>query len=132
MPETDLYKLTQSAFPPVISRIGAESQLSLLLEISTDLGWFHGHFPGQPILAGVVQLHWAVTVARTNFNLDHGPLDVSRLKFKNVVLPPTILELALHRVAANEVHFTFSSFSNQHSEGRLKFPGGTASSRAHQ
>lgn len=126
MPETDLCKLTQAALPPVISRIGTEAQLSLLLEISPDLGWFRGHFPGQPILAGVVQLHWAVTVARINFNLDQGPLDVSRLKFKNVVLPPTILEMTLHRVAANEVHFTFSSFSNKHSEGRLKFSGGTA------
>ena len=48
-----------------------------------------------------------------------------RLKFKNVVIPPTVLELSVSMRASNEVQFEFFSPDKQHSEGRLVFAKST-------
>ena len=36
-------------------------QVSIDIHIQSDLSWFVGHFPQQPVLPGVVQTHWAVS-----------------------------------------------------------------------
>jgi len=91
------------------------------LGISEDLSWFRGHFPDMPILPGVVQLHWAVVVARAVFEFPDSPLEVKRLKFKNVVIPPMELELSVCVHEPNEVQFEFHSSDEKYSLGRLVF-----------
>ena len=91
------------------------------MDLSPDLGCFRGHFPGNPVLAGVVQLHWAVTVSLILFEFRDAPLEIKRLKFKSVVTPPRTIELALNRPCGNEVQFEYSSLGQQHSQGRLLF-----------
>lgn len=110
-------------FPRVLSRINDGSGERVLLDISTDMDLFEGHFPGDPVLAGVVQLHWAVCAARTLFRIDEVPVEIKRLKFKGIVCPPSILELALSRLGENEVQFHYTSLGQVNSEGRLKFGG---------
>ena len=95
----------------------------LLFEISPDLGWFQGHFPGDPVLAGVVQLHWAVGISLALFNFNDIPAEITRLKFKNIVTPPRTLELALNKAGENEVQFEFTSLGQTHSLGRMIFEG---------
>jgi hypothetical protein len=108
-------------FPPVLSRVDHLPYQRLLLDISSDLGWFRGHFPGNPVLAGVVQLHWAVSVSLALFKFSEVPVEIKRLKFKSIVIPPTILELALSKPGESEVQFEFSSLGQVHSLGRLIF-----------
>jgi 3-hydroxymyristoyl/3-hydroxydecanoyl-(acyl carrier protein) dehydratase len=78
-----------------------------------------------PILPGVVQLHWAVIVARAVFDFPDSPLEVKRLKFKNVVIPPKELELSVAVQSPNEVQFNFHRSDEQYSLGRLVFASST-------
>ena len=98
-----------------------------LLEVGGDLAWLDGHFPQIPIVAGVVQLHWAGMLARSAFGLETFPRDIVRLKFQHPVLPPALLELALHRVDDGKVQFDYRGAGGRaHSQGRLLFGGEAA------
>lgn len=98
-----------------------------LLEVGDDLAWLDGHFPQIPILAGVVQLHWAGLLARHAFGLETFPRDIVRLKFQHPVLPPALLELALRRIDDDKVQFDYRGAGGRaHSQGRLLFGGGAA------
>ena len=108
-------------FPRVLTASVDLPDVRLGLDISQDLEWFRGHFPDMPILPGVVQLHWAVIVARAVFEFPDSPLEVKRLKFKNVVIPPQVLELSVSVHVSNEVQFEFYSPDEQYSQGRLVF-----------
>jgi len=109
------------SFPRVLSVTADSGCVRVKLDISPDLAWFRGHFPGQPVLPGVVQLHWAVIVARAIFELSGTPREIKRLKFKKVVTPPQVLQLSVSRQASNEVQFEFRAHDAQNSLGRLVF-----------
>ena len=109
---------------PRIAAIDADGgAVTLRLEVAPELAWFRGHFPGEPVLPGVIQLHWAAEVASALYGLEGPPRHVKRLKFSNVVIPPRTIELVLDRHGDREVQFTMRSGDQQHSQGRLVFPG---------
>ncbi len=97
-----------------------ENSAELTLWVSEELDYFKGHFPQQAILAGVVQLDWAV-----KYGLAHLPLastEVNRvevLKFQVVIRPQT--RLTLHLEAKNSTKFTFKYQSKDgvHASGRV-------------
>jgi len=112
-------------FPRVLTATVDRPNVCFGLDISQDLNWFRGHFPDMPILPGVVQLHWAVIVARAVFKFPDSPLEFKRLKFKNVVIPPQMLELSVSVPAPKEVQFEFYNADKQYSQGRLVFAAST-------
>jgi 3-hydroxymyristoyl/3-hydroxydecanoyl-(acyl carrier protein) dehydratase len=107
--------------PGIVSWIQGLSEHRLLLDISPELVFFEGHFPGNPILPGIVQLHWAAGISMNLFNFDQIPCEVKRLKFSNIVQPPSVLELLLDQKSETEVKFQFTSFGRVHSMGSLVF-----------
>ena len=107
--------------PPVISMLEGPQQHRLLLDIASDLPWFKGHFPGYPVLAGIVQLHWAVSFSIGLLNFKSPPTEIARLKYKNVITPPAVVELSLQQVKDHEVQFELRSHDKIHSLGRLLF-----------
>ena len=109
-------------FPRVLSIRDEAPATRLSLDIAGDLSWFQGHFPGQPVLPGIVQLHVAVLVCRALYGFDDAPQEVKRLKFKNVVIPPRTLELLVVRKGEHEAQFRFSGDGEENSEGRIVFP----------
>jgi len=110
-------------FPSVLS-IGDEPPATrICLDVSEELSCFRGHFPGQPVLPGIVQLHWAVIVCRALYGFSDVPRDVKRLKFNKVVVPPRTLELWLSQPGEHEVQFRFSSDGDENSQGRIVFLG---------
>lgn len=118
-PEAALEK--PEGLPPVWSHLDENGTHRLLLEIDPDLSWFKGHFPEQPILAGVVQLHWAGLLTQKLFGFREMPASVARLKFQHVVIPPAVLDLKLTLLSPQSVHFRYSSDAGIHSQGRLNF-----------
>lgn len=93
------------------------------LDVAEDLCWFRGHFPQQPVLPGIVQLHWAVMIVQACFDFSAPPVEIKRLKFKKVVTPPQVLELSISPRGNNEAQFAFCTADAQNSEGRLVFAG---------
>lgn len=102
---------------------GADRYL-LELAVAGDCPWFEGHFPQNPVLPGIVQLHWAVAFARAAWPGLGGAPRVDNLKFRQPVLPGMSLLLTLERVHAPDgdaVRFRFDSGSQPCSSGRVGF-----------
>lgn len=108
---------------PILSWISSHPVHRLLLKVYPDIVFMKGHFPNNPILAGVVQVHWAVSIAMSIFNFSDTPSEIKRLKFKNIVQPPVILELLLNQKRENELEFQFNSHGKVHSSGCLALTG---------
>lgn len=56
---------------------------------------YDGHFPGQPILPAIVQLAAARYVAESVLNAPLIPAELSRVKFKGMVLPDDQIEISV-------------------------------------
>ncbi len=110
-------------FPAIRSQTIDGEHLRYELDITNDLIWFKGHFPGQPVLPGVVQLDWAIKLAQQHFGHQDVPREVLRLKFKSVVVPPKLLVLSLSRTSASDATFEYTSKGEIFSEGKLRFAG---------
>ena len=111
-----------SGFPRLISvDTPSPDEAHVVMGIGSELCWFRGHFPGNPVLPGVVQLHWAVTVSRAAFDFAQNVSEVRRLKFSRVVTPPSQVDLVVTRQGEHEARFTFSSGGDRNSEGSLIF-----------
>lgn len=81
--------------PPyeVVSHQGDTTELRMTLP--TTLAWFQGHFPGEPILPGISQVHMAVLLAREVFGWAPESGDLTRVKFKDIIRPGEVLDLTL-------------------------------------
>lgn len=108
-------------FPRVLSVVGETSEFQLQLDVTADLDGFRGHFPGNPVLAGIVQLHWAARFSSELFEYRKVPLEIKQLKFKNIVKPPARLTLTLRQWAGSQVQFEFNSPQQNHSSGLILF-----------
>lgn len=62
---------------------------------------FAGHFPGRPILPGVVILDRALALAAAQFALDPATLRLASAKFLSPVAPGETLAFALRQTAAS-------------------------------
>jgi 3-hydroxymyristoyl/3-hydroxydecanoyl-(acyl carrier protein) dehydratase len=52
-----------------------------------DSPWFSGHFPGEPILPGIAQLHMALEALRAATPEGFRLIGVRRVRFKQVIRP---------------------------------------------
>ncbi len=117
-------ELDRSQWPEISDARFDGETLSMALHIAPDLKWFEGHFPDNPVLPGVVQVHWAVSLAKKLLVSETQFSQVENLKFKSVVLPGMHLTLVYSGVQPGEkIRFCFrrSETGEIHSEGRLTF-----------
>ena len=108
-------------FPAILSRVDSGDTQRFELDISSDLIWFSGHFPGYPVLPGVVQLRWAVEMSQQHFGLRAGPSEVMRLKFKGIIVPPRAVELSITRLGPAATQFAYTGQGQEYSQGKLIF-----------
>lgn len=104
--------------PVVLSRNGDGERVEIVLRAPEDLIHFRGHFPGAPILPGVVQLDWAVRFAREAFGLRGEPRRIGPLKFHRVIRPGAVLTLDM-RHHDRRVDWEIRSTAGLHASGRL-------------
>lgn len=64
------------------------------LHIFAELPWFKGHFPGFPLIPGVVQIHWAMYFAGL-MGLNGRFSGVKRMKFMKPIQPNDELMLEI-------------------------------------
>jgi 3-hydroxymyristoyl/3-hydroxydecanoyl-(acyl carrier protein) dehydratase len=108
--------------PEVLGKTAELDTLVLKIRIPEDLAFFPGHFPGTPIVPGVVQVQWAMHFAKQCLGLQGRFHHMEVVKFKELLLPGQRLELHLrHQAAAGKLHFSFRSEKAEHSSGRIYF-----------
>lgn len=84
-----------SKMPKVIGRRARPDEVQVDLEIFPELYWFQGHFPGAPVLAGVVQIDWVWVFARAYLGLDIPVARRFQVKFHSPIVPGDLLTLSL-------------------------------------
>lgn len=73
---------------PVIENIVTSAHaMSADLTFIADAPYFQGHFPGYPILPGVVQIYFAVFFIFRFFGIKPIQYDIQKLKFSTLILP---------------------------------------------
>jgi len=115
----------------ILSKTLSDESAVLTLHIPTDLDYFKGHFDQAPILAGVVQLHWAVEFAQQYLDISAADvMDIQVLKFQEMILPGQNVVLTLIKKSTEKVLFSYQSCEQlsvpngdvkSHSSGRLIF-----------
>lgn len=111
---------TRPSLPTTLSVDDAQGQQTLQLQIPEDLLYFDGHFEQAPILAGVVQIHWAEHFARKAFSPEGDFLRLEVVKFQKVITPGDEVTLDLsYDSGKNKIIFAYHSPRGQHSSGRI-------------
>ena len=106
---------------PALRRIQRHDEgQDLTLFIDPALPQFDGHFPGHPILAGVVQLEWAELFGRERFGIAGEFAGMEALKFQRVITPDRCVTLSL-AWTPGKLAFRYHSTQGQHASGRLLF-----------
>ena len=109
----------------VLRQAGANS-LTLTLFVPANLYYFDGHFPGRPVLPGVVQTHWAVHYAKAHWG-DLGDFcALEAIKFQQVITANQTLNLALeYQPAKHKLTFSYTrgtaGTTIAHASGRVAF-----------
>jgi 3-hydroxymyristoyl/3-hydroxydecanoyl-(acyl carrier protein) dehydratase len=103
-----------------LSRAG--DSLTLALELPREFAAVDGHFPGTPILPAVMQVDWAIRIARDHFALPAHFHALRALKFLRIVQPPVTLTLELARLDdGRSVSFAYTHGSTACATGRIEF-----------
>ena len=97
-----------------------EKGLTYEFEVPCDAWFVRGHFPGNPLVPGVVQLQWAIEGASPWFGRDVKPREVLALKFKDMLLPGQKLKLELTIDEPRSlVLFRLTDAAKEYSSGRI-------------
>jgi 3-hydroxymyristoyl/3-hydroxydecanoyl-(acyl carrier protein) dehydratase len=109
-----------SPLPEIIAERREADAVELDLHVPAELPFFRDHFPGLPILPGVVQIDWAVNLGRERLGVRGEFRAAENLKFLAIVQPgarPT-LRLAL---AGGRLSFSYQAGERKYSAGVLVF-----------
>ena len=112
---------SQRVVDPIVveHRVRADSA-EIELVVPHDLHFVRGHFPGAPVVPGVVQIKWAISLAQRYLAVGDGFTAMKNVKFQRVMTPKSRVTLTLEYVAAaRTLRFSFASADGRYSSGRL-------------
>ncbi|MDR3439083.1 hypothetical protein [Telmatospirillum sp.] len=94
--------------------------VEFLLAVPADCPAFAGHFPGRPILPGVVQIDWVVRLAAEFLQSGTPAAQDFQVKFSHVVEPGAALHLTLRLDRQkNSLSFEYRNGTVIASSGRI-------------
>jgi 3-hydroxymyristoyl/3-hydroxydecanoyl-(acyl carrier protein) dehydratase len=110
-----------SVVDPIVRSESVEGDgANIELAVPRDLDYFDGHFPGAPVVPGVVLIKWAIALARRSLGIAGVFGGVEALKFQHALQPGAEVTLELKYVAdAGKLHFSFRSGQQRCSSGRV-------------
>lgn len=106
----------------IIEQRVVNNSATLLLKIDPEISYFEGHFSHYPILAGVVQLDWAIYYGKKLLACDDRFAGMEVIKFQQPILPYQQVLLTLRwEKEKQKLYFSYTSGEdNNHSSGRIK------------
>lgn len=124
LPQTTVEALLSAPQPTQIAPLSAveiAGEWQLQLEIPLDLAHFSGHFAQTPVLPGVVQVDWALQLARQLLpDLPPRFVGMEVLKFQQLARPGDRLQLSLRFDATRgKLYFAYRNGDAACSSGRI-------------
>ncbi|WP_312254301.1 acyl-CoA synthetase family protein [Stutzerimonas nitrititolerans] len=124
LPQAQLEALLRTPRCLTPERLGErqeDDQWHLELGVPVDLAHFSGHFPQTPVLPGVVQIDWAISLARQLIeSLPPRFQGMEVLKFQQLARPGDRLQLTLRFDAQrSKLHFSYRNGDAPCSSGRI-------------
>jgi 3-hydroxymyristoyl/3-hydroxydecanoyl-(acyl carrier protein) dehydratase len=108
--------------PLVLARaIDGDAAVTWALALGEDLGCVEGHFPGNAVVPGVAQLHWAIELARQEWPALERFRGVQNLKFRRPVRPPATLTVRLRLEDGHRLRFECVADGTPCASGRVDF-----------
>jgi acyl-CoA synthetase (AMP-forming)/AMP-acid ligase II/3-hydroxymyristoyl/3-hydroxydecanoyl-(acyl carrier protein) dehydratase len=108
----------------LLSEVRSETALHYELRVPPTLVHFAGHFPGLPILPGVVQVDWAMRLAAEQVPAVRTLASIEQLKFKAPVPPGALLGLTLtHDASRHRVQFAYRLGDRDCTSGVIVYRG---------
>lgn len=107
--------------PEILSTTREGETVQLRLNVPAELMQFQGHFDGFPMLAGVVQVDWALRLGQQHFSLPVHFKRLSALKFMRVTAPGDQVNLILSHNGQGELAFRYERDGATVSSGRALF-----------
>ncbi|WP_165385305.1 AMP-binding protein [Pandoraea sp. XY-2] len=106
-----------------------DGSVVMSLRVPPELAHFNGHFPGLPLLPGVVLIDWATRFAAAHASQDaarHGwavtPTSLHQVKFSAPVLPGTHFDLTLtFDTSRRRVHYAYEGARGTAATGYLVY-----------
>lgn len=106
----------------VLAEARCADTLHYELRVPPTLVHFAGHFPGLPILPGVVQVHWAMHLAAEQVPAVSALASIDRLKFMAPVPPGAVLNLTLaHDAVRGRVQFSYRLSGRECASGAIVY-----------
>jgi acyl-coenzyme A synthetase/AMP-(fatty) acid ligase/3-hydroxymyristoyl/3-hydroxydecanoyl-(acyl carrier protein) dehydratase len=106
--------------PDLVAQEQHGDELRLELIVPLDLAHFPGHFPGTPILPGVVQVDWAMNLSQRLMDLPPRFAGMEVLKFQQLVRPGDRISLTLRfDPERSKLHFAYRNGEAACSSGRI-------------
>jgi 3-hydroxymyristoyl/3-hydroxydecanoyl-(acyl carrier protein) dehydratase len=100
----------------------SNGHVNLRFVVPVTLAYFEGHFPGCPVLPGVVQVGWAIEFARLHIPFSGAFSSLAAVKFMRVVQPNDAVALRLVPDAERrELIFEYRRAGEACSSGRIRF-----------
>lgn len=112
--------MIKSELPYIVSHEGDNNIYRWRLFVSSDLAFFEGHFPEQPVLPGVTQLDWAVKLGCEAFGYSAQVATLEVLKFQQLILPNTYVDLVIeHQPQKAKLIFSYREQDKRFASGRI-------------
>ncbi|SFL49387.1 AMP-binding protein [Pseudomonas sp. NFACC46-3] len=106
--------------PDVLAQVETDGEWSLQLVVPPDLAHFSGHFPTAPVLPGVVQVDWALSLGRQLLDLPPRFIGMEVLKFQQLVRPGDDIQLHLRfDRERGKLYFAYRNDTAACSSGRI-------------
>jgi 3-hydroxymyristoyl/3-hydroxydecanoyl-(acyl carrier protein) dehydratase len=112
---------SENVIEPIIDAVHRiDRGVELDLTLPTELFYFRGHFPGRPILPGVVQIDWAIQFADQYLGTNIGSAQKYNVKFRAIIEPSKPLTMVLvHDQDSHRLNFEFRGDKTLLSSGTI-------------
>ena len=123
LPQAEVEALLMAPRPKaadVLAQVETDGEWNLQLVVPPDLAYFSGHFPTAPVLPGVVQVDWALSLGRQLLDLPPRFAGMEVLKFQQLVRPGDEIQLHLRfDRERGKLYFAYRNDTAACSSGRI-------------